>query len=210
MTGRPDLNGLVTVDTNNGLDAAGLAALQGQSEPSQVSISSLIDDMLRLSEEAVSVYIDPARRKVASAAGASPPFGGISAVSGIKKMVFTPEADQTGRSLTWEVDSTESGFDASLAAALEAATDPVKPKKTAASLVSALYGVVPDGVDTPVIVVSQLDGTVTVYWKAGLAAATASIDVDVSGENPGAAAVTLSEPTGGSAAEALVFEGGAT
>ena len=176
----------------------------------QKTFGALASELLdQFSAEAV-IVIDPNTRKVTAASAAA----GIALASAVENVIntqkgtLTPDANQTGKSLTYsaELDSMESGTEL----AVEAAVDSAKPKRTIQSLVSSLLGseALEDADPKPVIVVNQNTGVVKLYDSSGAANIGAAIDnLANAGDR---VQIELTEATVEGEPEPLVFEGGAT
>lgn len=197
-------------------DAAAVVESIVTPEPPASSFGDMVSRIMDgLIEEAVIVVCALTRRV----------FGGSgSSASGIKTelashyatandiITLTPDADQTGVSLTW-AKSGGSAVGSEITAVVDAIVTAAKPKRSVSSIVSAFLSKSWDG-PIPTVVIDQTTGVVKIYKNATdpeATAAEANLTESLDGLG-GLIALNLtgsdnevSQPT-----EKLVFEGGAT
>lgn len=205
-----DQNGLVTVEEAKGT-ASGREAANAflQPTPTQWSISALVDNILPQLENAAMIVIDTAGRKIHftddTAKGELLLAAAIDFANDAGNL-FQPDSGQTGRSLTWNCLGTEGG-NPDNAASFEAIVAPVKPRKSVASLVSAILSAKKaDGSaeDVPATIVIDQDGVRVMTNEVAKTSALNALNL-----NAGVSGVlTLSEPASAGTAAPLPFEGG--
>ena len=176
----------------------------------QKTFGALASELLdQFSAEAV-IVIDPNTRKVtaASAAAGIALAAAVAGVANTQTGDLTPDAGQTGKSLTYTSDIAD--LTDEVQAAVSAAVDSAKPKRTIQSLVSALLGAdeVGELAVKPVLVVNQNTGEVRVYDSSGAANIGKAIDALANAGDR--VQIELTEVTAEGEPEPLVFEGGAT
>ena len=206
-----DTNGLVTIESVPGTEGGRAAASAFLTPtPTEWSIASLVEGVLGQLESAAVIAIDLKTRKIYftddATKGAALRAAGLNA-SELNTMLYNPTTGQTGKTLVWE--GTASGDIAAMDVGdvMSDLHTPQPPRRSVASMVSAIIsatgsqvgGQVPD-----VIVVDQINKHV-VCNLGDKSAALAALSLNAG--NSGV--LSLSEPVGGGAAAPLPFEGGA-
>lgn len=214
-----DQNGLVTVESSptpqTPFDTEAAQNRMKGIEPTEKSFAQLVEDALREMSVAAAIIVDPVGRKVLVMSGADLASQGLSTViPHTVASVLQPETGQSGRSLTWEA-GTDTGAGVPNKAALIAPTDAVKPARSASSLVGAVLaalGAIDPAVaeaDQPLLVVDQTEGKLHLIKPTNRATSLTNIRNRIVNAGYGVE-LSLTEPAGGSEAEPLIFEGGAT
>ena len=206
-----DTNGLVTVEAVPGT-AGGRAAASAflTPTPTEWGISSLIEGILGQLEAAAVIAIDLKTRKIYftddATKGAALRAAGVNADEA-NTMLYNPTTGQTGKTLVWEGTATGDIAAMDVGDVMSDLYTPQPPRRSVASMVSAIIsatgsqvgGQVPD-----VIVIDQINKHV-VCNLGDKSAALAALSLNAG--NSGV--LTLSEPADGGAAAPLPFEGGA-
>lgn len=186
------------------------------SEPLTDSFSGIVGKMLAEYEGEAVIVIDPQARKVigttdaTKAASLRDAAGG----TGVKTFSLVPDADQTGRALTWSLEThgTYSG-DEGGKDAVTALVSAQKPRRSVESLVSAILALTgredtfPGGV---LLVIDQANGKVEVNTGSASFASLSAALAAVAPSTTDMAAVELSADAGPEETNPPVFEGGAT
>lgn len=207
-----DTTGLPTITEASGPFVGDTAANQIKqlTGPQQVSVASLIGDMLAMATNALAIVTDTFARIIAcgnaDGVAVSASYAGV---SGMKRMTLKPIAGQEGRSLSFEQDGAEtSGFDAATKAAILAIVAPTPPRFAVANLVQRIAQDLPEGKEA-IIVVDQESGKVEVFMHATHATLQSGVDLSALADENDGVKVDLSEPTVDGEV-ALPFEGAAT
>lgn len=205
-----DQNGYVTVVADKG--SVGGRAVASEiviPSPNQFSYAALIDGLLAGLETAAVMVIDPVARKVYFSDDAGTAAALAEAANNTdtaKRVEFTPETGQTGKSLTWEGAAAETPVEAADLVELSGA---VKPRRSAASMAAAILAapgaVTPTAAAARMVIVDQINGKVSAI-EDNTSAAVALVTITAG--NSGV--LQLSEPETPETAPKLIFEGGAT
>jgi hypothetical protein len=108
--------------------------------------------------------IDPITRKVYSDTTGNF-LGDTAALTTRKEQALTPLGGQEGRSLEWQENSRDSGFDSAMGDAIKALVDPQRPKRSVTSLLSQVLSAIPDN-QSPFIIVDQDVGAIRIVTGA--------------------------------------------
>lgn len=201
-----DQNGLVTFTNIDGYSEGEVLEINGQPEQSSMSFGSIVAKLMAFASAALQLVVDTASRRVHVDESAANGALATAAANG-EKIVLTPVAGQTGRSLAWEVTSGSAGLATALAVAAKGVVDPVRPSMSVESLLSKLVSAAPEGVK-PVVHIDQATGVVNLYAPADGAAVTAALNgAAKTGTHKGYLDIT--EPTVAGEPAPLKFEGGA-
>jgi hypothetical protein len=204
-----DTNGLVTIEGAKGTAGGrAVAAAFLTPTPTQWSFASLVENLLAQLENAAGIAIDTVARKVYF----TDDLTQLQTLRGVATNgddghigIFSPDPGQTGRSLTWALESVDDGpTNETELTALVASTP---PKKTVSSLVSSIL-TAKDAEGNPitppkVIFIDQhAVNVITVDDDRSTALAAATINAGNAG------VLTLTEPTAEGEVAPLPFEGG--
>jgi hypothetical protein len=205
-----DTTGLVTLSLKAGdFDSTAATEIISQTVPeSQVSLSSVISDILSVAEPPLELRYDPeARELLACERGSDLIADSVAAGGTVKVQTITPVAGQEGKTLQWEEASADSGFDADIRAATKGVIDAVRPAMSIGSLIQRLVASI-DETDVAVIFVDQFEAEVKVATASDMSALLQVLFVDLDPEPAHAVKVVFAEPIAEGGSE-LPFEGGA-
>lgn len=208
-----DQNGLPTIRTQIGdLDDATNAGVSNRLknvETPEVSFAALIDGMLRETDEPLGILIDPTTRNII-AADVDNLHTQILA-GNLKVQTITPEANQTGRSLTWSETARDTGFPAAVGDAAKALVDPQRPLRSVSSLAAAILNSIPTDTaagNVPFVLVDQRSGTVKLITTDNRTGSESAIEAEPEQGTNAGVHVQIAEPADDGEATPLVFEGG--
>lgn len=205
-----DTNGFVTINLSAGT-VGGREKATALVTPTQEqwSFAALVDGLLSQLTNASGIVIDTVNRTVRFTDDSAKVTLLKNAVqnNGTGKIAkYTPDAGQTGRSLTWSVEAVDGTLDAGIDSH-EALVNAAKPKKSVSSLVTGILTLKDaDGnsVTPPkLIMIDQVAVDVTAVEDNNTAAVAA---VNITTGNSGL--IELSEPTVDGEPTPLAFEGG--
>ena len=201
-----DQNGIPSVSaTESTTTGQALGKTVTEGETPSATFGSLVNDMLAEFAGAAVIVIDPNTRSIYGASGAA--GEGLASVVGSDPGIssdISPSSGQTGKSLEWE-QTTNPSMPAEVKAAINAAVEAAKPKRSVSSLVTALLsGAFVD--KAPCIMVDQANGYVRVTNPTTAGSLTTSLDALANAGDR--VKITLAEPAAPGEPEKYVFEGG--
>lgn len=201
------LAGIPSVPSKNGYSTDEGKALIGVSDQS-ITLGSVISNALRLTTDPVKIIIDAYNLKAFVSTGSEFKDAFTAEAGNLSNVVFTPTANQEGRSLEWGAALTgEVGAQRTAIQAAATIVDPVVPKMSVESLVARALAMV-DKQEGVFVEIDQAAGTVTlIKAETGGEGSLAMAGTAPAGTR--AAIVALEPVVVDNNATALKFEGGA-